>query len=224
MISLFYLATRPWAKEKYEASIFVDVYDASKLLELISYENEKDENWHFYSKKATKKLEEAISHIGSLAYTLKEVNSTLVDKKFIEPLRTLEKNLETRILPRVSEQKDVPIMVSVLHGLAQIFGETVRPLSIDDIVSKNKDLESFTEVRVERKPSQYRLFMSREPVKATGIIALSLLADFLIAYIHSKLFQYDLWTKLSDLTTFVTVLGFGIAIGAIVYEIIKRRT
>lgn len=221
MISLFYLLSRPWAKENYETSIFVDVYNASKLLELVS---DEDENSPFYSRKASKKLGEAISHIGSLAYKLKEVNSTLVNKKFVEPFRTLGENLETRILPRISEHIELQVMTSVLHGLAQLFGEEMKPISLEDIISKNKNLERFTEVKVERKPSQYRLFMSREPVKATGIITLSLFADFLIVYIHSKLFQYDLWTRLSDLTTFVTVLGFGIAIGAIVYEIIKRRT
>ena len=220
LVGFFYLVSRPWATETYEIDIFVDVYDASKVLELVS---DEEANPSFYTKKASKKLKGAILHIGSLAYKLEQANSTLANEIAV-PLRDLEKNLETRILPRVSEKKDVQRMIHVLNGIAQIFGEVAEPISLEKIVSKNKDLENIDVIEVKRQPSRIKTMMSKESVKLFGIIAICIVADSLIVYIHSIFFHYDLLKTLSDLTTFLTFLGFGIAVGAIIYELVKRRT
>jgi hypothetical protein len=216
LIGFFYLVSRPWATENYETSIFVDIYDASKLLELVS---DEDENSHFYSKKASKKLEEAILHIGSLAYKLEQVNSTLANKKFVEPLRNLEKNLETRILPRVSKHNDVQGMISVLHGLAKIFGEIVKPLSLEEIVSKNKDLERFETIDTKKEPNRFRTMLSKEPIKLSYDILLGLIVIFGAVFVHSVFYKYSLTESLSNLTNFLEVLGVGVAVGIGIYGI-----
>jgi len=52
LVGFFYLVSRPWATETYETDIFVDVYDASKVLKLVS---DEEANPSFYTKKAPKK-------------------------------------------------------------------------------------------------------------------------------------------------------------------------
>jgi hypothetical protein len=219
LVGFFYLVSRPWTTETYETDIFVDVYDASKILELVS---DEEANPSFYTKKASKKLKEAILHIGSLTYKLEQANSTLA-KRFAAPLRTLENNLETRILPRISEQKEVQTMINVLRGLAQIFSEFPKPLSIEDIVSKNKDLERFKVIDIKKQPSRIRIMLSRESVKLSFSILLGLIIIFVGVFGHSMWYKYDLAESLSNLTNFLTLLGVGIAIGLGIYEIRKRK-
>jgi hypothetical protein len=217
-----YLASRPWASEALETSIFVEVYGASKSLELISDVDEKDEDWNFHSKKASKKLEKAISRIGSLAYKFEQLNSTL-GNNFVEPLGNLEKNLETRILPRLSEKKDVHQMIGVLRGLAQIFGEDTHPISLEEIVARNKSLERFEAIEIKRQPSRISVTLSRESVKLSLSMVLGLTIIFIGAFGHSLWVGYSLSESLSNLGNFLEFLGVGIAIGLGIYEIRKRK-
>ena len=219
LISFFYLMSRPWASENYEISIFIDVYDAFKDLDLISGE---EAYLSFYAKKASKKLKKAILHIGSLAYKLEGANSTLA-KKFAVPLRTLQNNLETRILPRISEQKEVQTMVQVLRGIAQMFSEFSKPLSIEDIASKNKDLERFEAIPISKQPSKIRIILSRESFKLSFSILLGFIIIFMGAFGHSLWYKYDLAESLGNLANFLALLAVGTAIGLGIYEVRKRK-
>jgi len=219
LVGTIYILTRPWAREKHEIVIFAAIYEALKILGLSG-----EDDSLYYCRKSAKKLGKALSRLESLVDSLESVGSTIVDKNMIKPLGNLYENVQTRIFPRIAENKDIPEMVSVLQGLAQIFGETIHPISINDVVSKNKDLERYTVLEVKKPPSRVHTWISKEPVRASASIVIGLIIAFSVAYFHSVLFKYDFGTKLGDLTTFFTVLAAGAAISAILYAAMKRST
>jgi len=135
-----YVMTRSWAKEMIETNIFVLMYESAELLDLCT---DKSKNTTFYSRKAAHKVSDAIRKLDILRSNLEKILSILCRREFAEPLRQLKGNLETRILPRIAKQKDIVHVVSVLRGLAQLFGEVQKPLKIDDLVSRNRELERF---------------------------------------------------------------------------------
>lgn len=220
LIGMLYLVSRPWASESFETDIFVSIYDTFKLLELVS---DEDETSFSYLKKAAKKLEDAISSIETLEQRLTATHSTLVKKRLVEPLTKLQKNLETLILPRVAEKKYFREMISVLHGLAQLFSETTKPLSLEDIISKNEDLECFKPIETKRKPSRMRIMFSTEPMRFSFSIGLGFVVVSVIVILHSMLYRYNLFESLRDLTSFLEVVVGSIALGVAIYEIRKRR-
>jgi len=216
-----YVVTRSWTFEMVETGIFVEFYEASNLLELCSKE---DENSPFYARKAKNKVKLAISSLETLYSKLEETRSKLFKNRFAKPLRSLGENLETRILPRIAQQKDIEIMRSVLRGLASLFGEAQKPISLDDIVSKNKDLEHFEYIESEEKATtRLRIILSKNPIKFSFSIFLGFFITAIPVLIHWKLYQTDLLDLLSNLTTFVEIFGIGIASGLAIYAVWRRK-
>lgn len=114
-------------------------------------------------------------------------------------------------------------MISVLDGLAQIFGEIVKPLSIEEIISKNKDLERFEVIDIKKHPSRIRIMLSTEPARLLFYPVLGVIIIFVGAYTHSLWYKYNLAESLSNLNTWLAWLGVGIAIGLGIYEIRKKK-
>lgn len=92
-----FIMTRSWANETIEISIFVNLYEAFKDLELYS---KKDEKSRFYLTKVKNHIEEAINHLSNLYY--RKPLSSLFEREFVEPLERFKENLETIILPRIT--------------------------------------------------------------------------------------------------------------------------
>jgi len=220
IFGFFYLVSRPWAVEWYETDIFVDLYEAFKLLELCSEENEDS---LFYSRKATNKVRHAIKRLNSWSNSIEGIHSKLIEKEYTKPLRKLRENLETRILSRIAQYKDIKSMESVLQGLAKLFSEARKPISLDDIISKNEDLERYEQISVEEAPTTIRIILSKEPIKLSCSIGLSFLIITIAILIHWKLFQTDLLDLISSLTTFLEILAVGIALGLGIYAILRQK-
>lgn len=181
LVGVLYLASRSWAHEWYETEIFVNMYEASKLLELCSKENEDP---LFYSRKATKKVRYAIGRLRIWCNRTEASRSKLVKKEYAEPLRNLKENLETRILPRIAQHKDIESMIRVLRGLGKLFSETEKPVSLDDIISKNKDLERYDSIELEESPTRHFLatIMFSRPVKFLSSIFLGYLSITIVIW------------------------------------------
>jgi hypothetical protein len=215
----FYWGSREWSGETRETSIFIQAHDASKLLNLVS---PQDKNSTLYAKKAAKKLEGIISEIRTMAGVLTRANSTLLNR-LGEPLEVLAKNLEDWILPRTEKEKDVQDVISVLRGLARLFSETTQPLSLEDVISKNKDLLRFKISKPEGKASVIVTGWSKATVKFFVSMVFGEIIVFGIAFGHSFLYKYNLGDSLSNLMSFITLIGVGVAIGIGVFEIMRRR-
>lgn len=216
-----YEQTRPWAIETFETKIFVNFYEASELL---GHCSEEDEKFDFHSKKAYNKAKKATSKISNFSAGFDNSRSKLLKNQIGKPLNNLVKNLETRILPRITQKGNIFEMQSVLSGLAQLFSEAHKPLTLKDIISKNVDLARYDTVENEEITFKFRSILSREPIK----ILLSFLSSFGITTIgvlvHSYLFQTDLWVAFGDLGTFITYLIGWLAFGLAIYAILRKKS
>lgn len=190
IIGFPYVMTRSWAQEMVETDIFVLMYESAELLELCT---EKNEGTKFYSRKAVGKVSDAIRNLGILHSKLEKTLSKLYRREFAEPLKQLKENLSTRILPRIAKQEDIVTMISVLRGLADLFGEVQKPLRLDDLVSKNKDLERFEPMEFE-KPQTLQAFknlVSSRPSKFLFSIFLGYILIICIVWIFSQFLNID---------------------------------
>ena len=222
---LFYLASRPWINETIEISVSVRMYEASQLLEFYS---EVDATSRIYFEKAAKKAASVISLLRGFKNKLREANSSFIQKSY-EPFEILSKNLETRILPRILAQEDVEHMISVLRGLANLFGETYRQISLDDITSKNKDLEQgFDQRFVGEKSSGVRFRLPRETLNnelVRWLLSITLGFTVIFSTVGSASVVVDVnFTQwLTNPTNLVQILGVAIALGIGIYELIKTK-
>lgn len=157
VFSFIYIMSRSWAQERVETKIFINMYEASNLLELCSRE---DDASFFYSRKATGKVRNVIRSLGGLQHSLEKILSKLFTREFAEPLRQLKENLATIILPRIARHKDVESMIQVLRGLAKLFSEAEKPISLDDIIAKSKDLERYKLIEDLEEPMRFRDHLS----------------------------------------------------------------
>jgi len=158
--SIFYMITRSWASETIERSVFADLYKASENLELCS---KKDRESQFYLAKAKNNVKGAINHLSYFYH--REPRSNLFKREFVKPLNQLRENLRTIILPRITQQKDIEKMVTVLRSLAETFSEALKPISLEDITIMNKRLEQLRirgiTVAIESKPAPKETFMRK---------------------------------------------------------------
>jgi len=215
-----YVMSQSWAQEMYETDIFVDMYEASNLLELC---RKKDEDSMFYSRKVSNKVSSAIRSLGNLCTNLDKIFSRLIKREFAKPLNQLKENLETRILPRIAQNRDTETMIHVLRGLAQLFGEVAKPTTLQDIILKNKDLERFEPIELEKAPSRLRILLSMNPIRLLCSFLLSFSIITIPLFIRSMFVPTDLMDLLG-LPTFIEILGIGFAIALGIYAIWKRRT
>jgi hypothetical protein len=124
-VVLLYWRRQPWASEALEIRVFANMYVASKQLDLYDIEDEKAV---ICLKKAKKKVEDALFYMERFEKRLKDVNSAFVKSSLVEPLTKLRINIEERILPKIVNPKENQHMLSVVRGLADMFGQTQRPL------------------------------------------------------------------------------------------------
>ncbi len=220
LFGAIYIMTRPWAGEWYETKIFVRTYEAFKLLELCSNE---DGSSMFYSRKATKKVRGAIRTLNKWAEHVELSSSKLINREYTEPLRNLVENIETRILPRIAQNKDIIEMISVLRGMAKLFGEIQKSVNLEEINSKNKDLERYEPIELERTPSRLRFLLSMNPFRLLCSFLLSFFIITTALFIRSMFVPTDLM-DLFGLPTFVEIIGIGFAIALGIYAIWKRKT
>jgi len=197
------------------------MYEAIQLLGL--YSNEDESSW-LYIGKGANKVKGAMKSLRKWGNSVGGGFSKLAKKELVEPLRNLEENLGTRILPRIAQNKDIVNMIPVLRGIAKLFGEAQKPINLDDIVSKNKDLERYESIEVEVRPTQLRTIFSKEPVRFACSFLLSFFILTTAVSIHSQLYQTDLLDLLSSLTTFLELLGIGIALGLGFYAVLRRKS
>lgn len=215
-----YLTTQPWAGEWYETEIFVRTYEALKLLELCSNE---DGSSMFYSRKATKKVKGAIRTLNRWTGKVELSSSKLINREYTEPLRNLGENIEKRILPRIAQNKDIIEMMSVLRGIAKLFGEIQKPVNLEDIISRNKDLERYEPIELERAPSRLRTLSSMNPFRLLCSFLLSFFIITIALFIRAMFVSTDLM-DLFGLPTFIEIFGIGFAIALGIYAIWKRKT
>lgn len=219
-LGMIYVLSRSWAIEWYETDVFVEMYEAVKFLGQYSSE---DEDSLFSLGKATDKVRDAIVTINNWGDSIERVRSKLAKKEFAEPLRNLEENLETQILPRIAQHKDVESMIRVLRRLAEVFSEADRPISLNEINIVNKQLENYEPIEIEETPAKLRIILSKEPIKFTGSFLLSFLIITIAILFHCKLFQTDLLDVISSLTNFLQILAVGIALGVGFYAVLRRK-
>lgn len=113
-------------------------------------------------------------------------------------------------------------MLSVLRGLADMFGGIQKPLQLDDIIEKNKVLESIDRIETKGEPKKLGLILSRKPVR---YLLSNLLSFFVISgmlLIQSFASQNNFWDALSSTTSFIAFLGLVIGLGAGIYTVIKK--
>lgn len=172
-----FIMTRSWANETIEISIFVNLYEAFKDFELYS---KKDEKSRFYSTKAKNHIEEAINHLSNLYY--RKPLSSLFEREFVEPLERLKENLETIILPRITQQRDIEKMVTVLRSLAETFSEALKPITFQDIAIMNEQIEQYKTrgitVAIESKPAPMRTLMRKIQESTIGRVLVSLVLGY----------------------------------------------
>jgi hypothetical protein len=218
--ALFLYARRqPWANEAFETRIFANMYSASKQLELYSREDEKA---ILCLKKAIKKVENALFYLERFEKELKGVNSAFVKGNLIEPLTKLENNIKERILPRIAIPKETPNMISVLRGLADMFGQTQRPLKIEDVSSKNEVLETYEKIKIEEKPKRLTLILTMKPVQALLSYLTSFVIVLALTWVHSIVTSTDIWSSLSSTTSFLAFLSIVATVGSVIYAVIRK--
>jgi len=218
-VAFLYLIGQPWGSETLETRIFANLYQASQQLDLCSSEDSKS---GLCLRKARKRVENALFYLARFEKQLKEVNSKLVKAEFTEPLIKLRMNLRERILPRIENPKETTSMLSVLRGLADMFGEIQRPLKLEAVNDKNKVLESYDKIETKGEPNKLGLFLSRRPVR---FLLSTLFSFFVISgmlLIHSFASQNNFWVSLSSTTNFIAFLGVVFALGGLIYTVIKK--
>ena len=180
---LMYIMTRSWANETIEISIFVNLYEAFKDLELCS---KKDEKSRFYLTKVKNHVEEAINHLSHLYY--RKPLSSLFEREFVDPLERFKENLETIILPRITQQKDVEKMVTMLRSLAEPFSEALKPITFQDIAIMNEQIEQYRTrgiiVAIEPKPTFMRKVEGSKIGRILSSLALSYILILMICAIY----------------------------------------
>lgn len=172
-----FIMTRSWANETIEISIFVNLYEAFKDLELYS---KKDEKSRFYLTKVKNHIEEAINHLSNLYY--RKPLSSLFEREFVEPLERFKENLETIILPRITQQRDIEKMVTVLRSLAETFSEALKPITFQDIAIMNEQIEQYKTrgitVAIESRPAPMRTLMRKIQESTIGRVLVSLVLGY----------------------------------------------
>jgi len=216
MFGFFYLVSRSWISEYYETAIFVDMYEAFEFLEQCSNE---DEESLFSLRKASNKVKDAIKSLNIWGSRIETVKSKLIKTEYAEPLTKLAENLETRILPRIAQHKDIESMRSVVWGLANVFSKVAKSTTLDYIISLNKDLERYKAISDVEAPSRLGIILSREPIKLSVSILVSFSIITIAVFTHSKFYQTNLYDSISDITIFLEILGIGIALVVGIYTV-----
>lgn len=219
LIAFVYGMRQPWGSETLETYIFANLYQASEQLELCSSEDSKSK---LCLRKALKKMDNVLFYLARFEKQLKEVNSGLVKAEFVEPLNKLRTNLRERILPRIENPKETYSMLSVLRGLADMFGQTQRPLKLDAINEKNKVLENYDRIETKGEPKKLGIILSRRPVRFLLSNLFSFFVISAVLLIQSFASQTNFWDSLSSTTNFLGFLGIVIALGYGIYEATKK--
>ena len=219
-IWFIYVQMQPWASEKIENKIFYNFYEANRFLGLCSEKDEKSSG--FYSKKAYSQAKNATVSVRRLSSGLRN-SSSILKIQLSKPLTRFHDNLKTRILPRIVQRRNVSQMQSVLQGLAQIFGEVQKPISLDAIISKNEDLERYDIIELDGVTIKFRDILSKEPIRILISFASSFAVITIAVLIHSSLFQTNLWVVFGELGTFITYLIGCLALGLGIYELLRKK-
>jgi hypothetical protein len=219
LVAFVYGMRQPWGSETLETYIFANLYQASQQLDLCSSEDSKSK---LCLRKALKKVENVLFYLTRFEKQLKEVNSGLVKAELIEPLKKLRINLRERILPRIENPKETYEMLSVLRGLADMFGEILRPLKLDAINDKNKVLESYDRIETKGEPKKLGIVLSLRPVRFLLSNLFSFFVISAVILIQSFASHTNFLDSLSNTTNFLAFIGIVIALGFGIYESTKK--
>lgn len=219
-IAFIYTITQSWASEMIETKIFVNFYEASKLLGQCS---EEDEKFGFHSKKAYNKSKKATLQLKRLSSSLNNSRSKLLKNQIGKPFGNLVENLNTRILPRIIQREDITQISSVLRGLAHIFSEAQKPISLAEIISKNTDLERYEPIELEDALTKFKAILAMEPIKFCSSVFFAFVLITFVLLIHSLLYQSDLSASFRNPITFIEIVGIGLGLGYAIYTIIKQK-
>jgi len=189
IFSAVFVDLRFWISESSETMIFVNLYRAIDFLELCSEEKETS---RLYLGKAAKHVKNVITELDELTSPEKvKINSVLFDKEYAEPLESLSENLESRILPRIIESKNMLKMCSMLRGMAKIFGEIQKPIDMNDINSLNENLKSLKEISLKVKPTIFKTAIKSKPMILVVSAFLGFFSITIIAFFYCQLLTMD---------------------------------
>lgn len=213
LLSHSYINSHYWISEPSEKIIFMNLYRSSELIGLCAEKN--DEESKLYLGKAVKHVKNVISELDKMC-AAENINSILFDKEFVSRLEKLADNLQHRILPRIVKSKDLPRIISVLHGLAKFFGEIQKPMSLNELDSINENLETYKEMPFREraiKPIFKKALVSR-PSQLIFSVFLGYLTITVVVWIFSQFLTMD-FVEIMQSNIIGVVTGGAVLTGAI---------
>jgi len=214
--------TRSWFPEMVETKIFVKLYEASNRAQLCLT---KDGTSQSNLELAHKKAKDATLILKRYSVKLSsESSSRLVKNEVAEPYKELAKNLETRILPRIVQRKNLPEIQGILCALAFSFSEVYAVLHVSDIISRNKELNKYEPINVEEPISTFRIILAKDSVRIFLSFFISFLGLITILWIHSVLANTNLLEEFNDSSYFLQFAIGVIAGGLGIYALLRQKT
>lgn len=214
LINFWYIISRSWAQETAETSIFVNAYDATKLLNSFMGGNE------FSLGKAERKVRGIVDELSTISGRLESTNSTLVKNKVSPSFEGLATSLSTQILPRIRIKKELPEMILVLKGLAQLFAESSDLSAIDLRV---KALQKYSPVGEKKTPNAIHVFLSKDVPKAIMCCLVSFVVFIAIIGLYSVLSANTFVSILDNADVFVGILSISVVAGLGIYALIRKK-
>lgn len=222
LLWFFIVVTRSWFPETVETKVFVNLFEAYNRLQLCLT---KDERSQLNLELAHKKVKNATLILKRYAIKLdSESSSNLIKNEIAEPYRELAKNLETRILPRIIQRKNLSEMQEILCALAFSFSEVNTTLHVSDIVSRNKELKKYEPIEVEEPVSKFRIILSKDSARISLSFAISFFGLGALLWIHSIWANTNLIEAFKDSSYFLQFAIGIIAGGLAIYAIIRKKT
>lgn len=217
-----YVVTRSWFPEMVETAVFVNFYEAYNRIQACST---KDERTQLNLKMAYQKAKKATLILKKYAAKLTiESHSRLVKTEIAEPYQELAKNLETRILPRIIQRKNMPEIEGILCALAFSFSEVHKVIHANDIISRNKELKKYEPIKMEEPISKFRIILSKDSARIFFSFVFSFFGLIGILWVHSVWTNTNLIEAFKDSSYFLQFAIGVIAGGLGIYALIRQKT
>lgn len=190
MMSARYVESHYWISEPSEKKIFMNLYRSLEFIGLCSEDNEEENK--LYLGKAVKHVKNGISELGKMCI-LEKANSKLFDKEFASRLKRLRGNLKDRILSRIMKSEDLPRIISVLHELAEFFGEIEKSVNLNELDLINEKVETYKKMPFREraiKPMFKKALVSK-PSQFIFSIFLGYFSITIITWVFSQFLTID---------------------------------
>lgn len=190
VITQNYVSSHYWISEFSEKKIFVNLYRSLEFIDLCFKDNGKESK--LYRGKTLKHVRKALAELNKMS-SREYANSIFFNKQFASRLKRLSDNVQDRILSRIVKSKDLTRTTSVLRGLAKLFGEIQKPMSMSRLDSINENLETFEEMPFKEravKPMFTKAIVSR-PAQLIFSIFLGYFSITVIIWLFSQFLSID---------------------------------